>query len=447
LEIDLDPGLNMLPLLEGPNALPSLFFSLKRLNIMCYPEIALALPVHIPRIEELELDLCRIPEQPAQQSDYLVIEDLISRLPACPQLRLIKVGVGALGSDFPTATALPKLTGESLVLLSQYCPKLDHVNIFAAQPSAIDGSGISSECFDLFCKSLPQLRSLILKIHPATAQSLSKTALQSLGRHCHELEVVRLRIPYDLTNLPVSSALPQIMVSTPGTPVGDETLDSTSQPTASSTPEIRPLFPHLTHLALARPETLLSTTDHDRDHSSTESHASFSDVITPEQEEDLVHSWAHALITHFPALEVLEAWSDWTGQDNESLNYFLPVEEVLASTWEFLSGLEQDLWDDDELEQEGESWHTLDGSDDWDAASDLNEGFYQVEEGFTEDGVGYVDYIDEEEGEVTPLGTEGGFFENGHFKGSGSAIGPNAPYPARASDRMPMSQLQGLSIA
>jgi hypothetical protein len=60
------------------------------------------------------------------------------------------------------------------------------------------------------------------------------------------------------------------------------------------------------------------------------------------------------------------------GHDNECLNYFLPIEEVLASTWEFLSGAEQDLWDDDE-EEEDNSWHSYESVDDWDAASYLNE--------------------------------------------------------------------------
>ncbi|KAL5472567.1 hypothetical protein PMIN07_000575 [Paraphaeosphaeria minitans] len=92
-------------------------------------------------------------------------------------------------------------------------------------------------------------------------------------------------------------------------------------------------------------------------------------------EEDLVRSWARPLLAHFPRLEILEAWGDFSGEDNESLNYLLPTQEILASTWEFLSGIEQDLWEDDEdifkdSFEEGDSWHSL---EDWEKASLINE--------------------------------------------------------------------------
>jgi hypothetical protein len=67
-----------------------------------------------------------------------------------------------------------------------------------------------------------------------------------------------------------------------------------------------------------------------------------------------------------------------TGQDDELLNYFLPMSEILASTWEFLSGVEQDLWeDDDDIGSEvelGDVWRqSWESSEDWEKASLMNE--------------------------------------------------------------------------
>jgi hypothetical protein len=138
-----------------------------------------------------------------------------------------------------------------------------------------------------------------------------------------------------------------------------------------------PLFPYLTHLALARPQNALALTPDlsgvaypesvDADLPSNVDVSSVtippstvpeailpSSAFDPAHEEDLVRSWSHPLKTHFPALEILEAWGDWTGADNESLNYFLPIEEVLATTWEFLSGAEQDLWHDEDIDIDGD---------------------------------------------------------------------------------------------
>ena len=441
LEIDLEPGIFLLPQLEGPNALPSPFSSLKRLDIMCYPEIALSLIGHLSALEELQLDICRIPEQPVQDSDFTIFDDLFAQLSSnCPHLRFFKLSVGALAFDFPSVSSFPRLTGSSLVTLAQHCPMLEVLNVFATEPSAIDGSGISSDEFDAFCKSLPQLQSLILKLLPSTASALAETALRSLGNHCHELNVLRLKIPFQLPYLPVSSLVPQILVSAPGTPAleldnglqsaphvcslgvtedSSRSLDDLS-PISDITKSVEALFPRLTHLALARPETVLAIADD----SFTASSASYSEIVDPELEEELVRSWAHALLTHFPRLEILEAWGDWAGQDNESLNYFLPTEEILASTWEYLSGAEQDLWDDDEEGEEDGSWPTYESGDDWDAASYLNE-FTDVARPVL--GPGEVE--DEPEGMLTPGRTidKDDFFEDASKK-PGQQVSSGVPH-------------------
>lgn len=109
--------------------------------------------------------------------------------------------------------------------------------------------------------------------------------------------------------------------------------------TSSATPPTTcaPFFPSLTHLSFARPETLLSK----------------GSSVTLAAEEDLTHAWAQSLFIHFPLLEQLEAWGDSTGRDSRSIVYVLPMEDVLETTWEFLSGIEQSLWqDEDETEED-----------------------------------------------------------------------------------------------
>lgn len=108
----------------------------------------------------------------------------------------------------------------------------------------------------------------------------------------------------------------------------------------------------------------------------------------------------------------MEAWSDWTGQDNESLSYFLPHEELLANVWDFLSGIEQDLWEtgeDAEEEVNNEpDWteyrkerFSMDSyiSGDWELASLVNE--FPVEEDF-DDSAYPTAYAEEPEGMITP---------------------------------------------
>ncbi|KAF2876138.1 hypothetical protein BDV95DRAFT_217686 [Massariosphaeria phaeospora] len=430
LEIDLEPGIALLPLLRGPNTLASPFSSLKRLSIMCYPEIAVALPLHLHVVEDLHFDIARIPNQVAQPSDYVVLDDILMQLSHCPQLRLLKIGVGPVALGFPSATSFPKVSGTPLSRLALSCPKLEDVYLFATEPSAIDGSGISSSHFDAFCQSLPRLRELSLKFHPTTTAALQPAALQSLGKHCRELEVLRLKIPCKIASLPVPKAVPQIVVHDDrDSPAPEIVLTNTqsdsfmtsmvSSSTGSSNSKPSPsrsqadtsvaLFPRLTHLALPRPETVLSVAG-DSFTVSSDSHSA-SETLDSDVGEDVVRSWAHALVTHFPRLELLEAWGDWTGEDNESLNYFLPAEEVLATTWEFLSGIEQDLWDDenDEVQQEidGNSWPTYDSGDDWDKASLINE--YPV----TDDSAEFATYDEESDSEITPGRTTEGhrFFE------------------------------------
>jgi hypothetical protein len=410
LELDMEPGLALLPLLQSPNALPPPFASLKRLTMMCYPEIALALVKHLPLLEEMQLDVCRIPNQSTTGPDYVLLEDLFEQLSSCPRLQLLKVGIGALTMDFPSIKSLPKLSGTALVRLATSCPRLEDLNIYVNEPSALDGSLISTGQFDTFCTALPHLVNLSLKLHPATTSPLEETAMQSLATHCHELKVLRLKIPCRLPALPVPDTVPEILVSSPPSLAAMQPIDPQIPPRSpisivrddshspaeglsrtSSFAPVPALFPHVTHLAISRPLTALAISDD----SFTGSSFSRSDIVDPELEEELVRTWAHTLFTHFPRLEVLEAWGDSTGQDNESLNYFLPLEELLATTWEFLTGAEQDVWSDED--EEADSWQTYEGSVDWEAASYLNE--FVPDDGA--DGLA-AGYHEEPEGTITP---------------------------------------------
>ncbi|PSN65545.1 hypothetical protein BS50DRAFT_61107 [Corynespora cassiicola Philippines] len=404
LEIDLEPGISVLSRLQGPDALPSPFASLKRLHIMCYPEIALSLPAHLHKIEDLHVEVARIPNQSVRESDFEILEGFTATLSHCPNLRTLKVGLALIAENFPSYASLPRLGGPALVRLAENCPKLEDLNLFSIEPSAIDGSSISSEHFDQFCQRLPRLRKLGLKLHPATTSVLQQTALQSLGKYCQDIEVLRLKIPILLPAL-TSDIVPQILVSddathstvlpmprtTPDDPVVSDSVAHSSRPSSSdSAYPPSPLFPNLTLLAIARPETMLAVSSDSFTVSSMSN--SVSEIIDPEVEEDLVRSWARPLLLHFPKLEVLEAWGDWIGKDSDSLTYYLPSEEILATTWDFLSGVEQDLWDDD-LEDEV-SWE---GSDDWDKASLMNEYIAPDVE------LGKLSVYDEEpEGTLTP---------------------------------------------
>jgi hypothetical protein len=269
---------------------------------------------------------------------------------------------------------------------------LEELNLFASEPSALDASSISREEFEEFCQGLPHIRILNLKLDPKTSSSLAENALISLGKHCHHLELLRLRIPCLLTKLPVHSNNTEATLASQV--ISGETLatgvDSCS--VATLEPTILPLFPRLSHLGIARPDTALF----DASDSATPTSEPYSTILDPDEEAEIVRIWAVALLTHFPQIEILEAWSDWTGRDNESLNYFLPSEEVLASTWEFLSGVEQDLWEDDLAEDE--SWQALESSDDWDAASYLNE--FPAEYGHAWDPV----YVEEEPEDMVTRG-------------------------------------------
>jgi hypothetical protein len=358
-------------------------------------------------LRELQLDIARVPISTHQPSDFTVFEDMIAELSHCPELRILRIGVSSLAVDFPSSVLLPRLSGSALAGLAEMCPKLEDINFLATEPSAIDVSSVSSKDFDSFCKSLPHLRNLSLKLHPTTASVLQTTALQSLGQHCPELEVLRLKVAFQLPVLPVSNSTPRILIS-----------DDDFTPEVPAQQDVTPLFSKLTHLALSRPDTALAPVP-DSFTSSVSSQST--STVDPTVEEDLVRSWAHPLLTHFPRLEILEAWGDFSGEDNESLNYFLPTHEILASTWEFLSGIEQDLWEDDEESfeesfEEGDSWNSL---QDWEKASLINEF------AFGEDGPVDVDEVypqiaklvvreDEPEGMVTPGRTleAGEYFED-----------------------------------
>ncbi|OAL06484.1 hypothetical protein IQ06DRAFT_483 [Phaeosphaeriaceae sp. SRC1lsM3a] len=421
LDIDLDPSLQLLPLLREPADLSPLFESLRNLHIMCYPEIALALGSHLPHIERLSMDIARIPSRPVQDADYSTLTDILQTLVHFKHLQMLKVNIGQLAADFPSSTSLPTLNGEVLIQLATSCPKLNDVTLLASEPAAIDASDVSSQQFEQFCERLAELKHLSLKVHPGTTLALEESALQSLGRHCKRLETLRLKIALQLPNLVTIKATTSPHTSNDehkedpitGIPAA-EYVEIKAFATDAPTPATS-LFPHLTHLALARPQTLLSVAASTYS-ASTTSHAS--SAVDPWVEAELVQCWAQSLLRHFPRLDILEAWSDWTGHDNDSLNYFLPLHEPLASTWEFLSGIEQDLWDDghehnadeperwDEDFEEGISFDSR-GSGDWDRASLVNE----FPEDFADSG--YLETYDEEpEDMITPIDDRKDLFSN-----------------------------------
>ncbi|KAF9692261.1 hypothetical protein EKO04_009774 [Ascochyta lentis] len=391
LAIDLDPGLRLLPLFTGPNALHKPFASLERLQIVCDPEIALALPSHLFALKELRLAVERLPSGEIRLSDLSILDDVVTSLLACPNLELLEINIGNLAIGFPTAQLNLPVSGTALVKLTACCPKLRSIDLAALDPSAIDGSGISSAHFEDFCKGLPHLEELSLKLHPTTATILQTTALPSLARHCPKLEVLRMGIPLQLPNLPLYGTMPQPTVTTsnimtpPQTkeerrPDSHQAMSSTIKlvaaidtPSATPPAALVPMFSSLTHLSTARPETLLSKGPH----------------VTLDAEEDLIHAWAQSLFTHFPLLEQLEAWGDCTGRDRRFMAYILPMEDILEATWEFLSGVEQSLWQDGDEEEEGDVFSPASfGRDayvlspgpferlvvsDWEMASEMNE--------------------------------------------------------------------------
>lgn len=358
LAIDLEPGLRLLPLFSGPTAMQNPFSSLERLQIVCDPEIALSLPSHLFALRELRLAVERQPSGEIRLSDLSILDDVVTSLLVCPNLELVEVNVGNLAMGFPTAQLNLPVSGAALVKLTACCPRLRNIDLAALDPSSIDGSGISSIHFEEFCKGLPKLEELSLKLHPTTATILQTTALPSLARHCPKLEVLRMGIPLQLPNLPLysgvsPSAAQASDILTPPQTKDDERPDShqamsntikivgvIDSPCATPPAASTPLFPNLTHISFARPETLLSK----------------GSSISLSAEEDLIYAWARSLFTHFPLLEQLEAWGDSTGRDNRLMSYILPMEDILEATWEFLSGVEQSLWQDDDDEEEGDDF-------------------------------------------------------------------------------------------
>jgi len=352
LAIDLDPGLRTLPLFAGPSSLHQPFSALERLQVVCDPEIGLALPTHLFNLKELRLAVERQTSGEIRLSDLSILDDVVTSLLACPNLELLEVNVGNLAVGFPTAQLNLPVSGMALRKLAACCPRLRNIDLAALDPSSIDGSGISSAHFEEFCKGLPNLEELSLKLHPTTATILQTTALPSLARHCSKLEILRMGVPLQLPSLPLYGGVSQPVAHTdvitpPQTkydhrPDSHQAMSSTinmvatiDTPSASPPSVCVPLFPNLTQLSFARPETLLSR----------------GSAITLPDEEDLVHAWAQSLFTHFPALEQLEAWGDFTGLAQSSMSYILPMEDILEATWEFLSGVEQSLWYDENDEQ------------------------------------------------------------------------------------------------
>lgn len=354
LAIDLDPGLRTLPLFSGPAALHKPFSSLERLQIVCDPEVALALPGRLFGLKELRLAIERQSSEEIRLSDLSILDDVVTSLLVCPNLELLEVNVGNLAVGFPTAQLNLPIGGAVLVKLAACCPGLRNIDLAALDPSSIDGSGISSAHFEDFCKGIPNIEELSLKLHPTTATILQTTALPSLARHCPKLEVLRMGVPLQLPNLPlyggVSQPVPHDVITPPQTkhdqrPDSHQAMSSTMKLVATiDTPSVTPpafhapLFPNLTALSFARPETILSKGNN----------------VSLSAEDDLIHSWAQTLFTHFPILEHLEAWGDFTGRSDRSMLYILPMEDILEATWEFLSGVEQSLWQDGDDEEEAD---------------------------------------------------------------------------------------------
>jgi hypothetical protein len=421
LEIDLDPGLQLLPLFQGPSSLPTSFASLRSLRIMCYPEMALALSPHLSNIEQLSIDIARIPDQPVRDTDPTILIELLSNLAQRSRLEMLKINVGQLATNFPSANSLPALDGESLVRLATACPRLRDLTLLASEPAAIDASNISAAQFEQFCQHAPGLTNLSLKLHPGTTMGLEESALQSLGKHCPQLEVLRMKVALQLSSLtlPIDDSAPQSHEYGPHRTrsphkVEENYVEIEAFATHIS-PATRPSFPKLSHLALARPQTILSIAT---DSYSVSSASVSSAVGDPWVEEELVRCWAQSLLLHFPKLDILEAWSDWTGHDNDSLNYFLPLKEPLANIWEFLSGIEQNLWDDGQVEalDEPERWDddfeegiifNNRASGDWDLASLVNE--FPEKSEFADSG--YLEAYDEEPEDMpTPIDERRGWF-------------------------------------
>jgi hypothetical protein len=412
LEIDLDPGLQLLPLLQDPGSSSNSFASLRKLHIMCYPEVALALPAHLPNVRQLSMDVARIPEQLVQDTDIVLFNDLLSSLGQCHHLELLKVNIGQLATDFPSIKFMPILDGTSLIDFATSCQNIKDITLLVSEPAAINASNISSAQFDQFCQRVPGLTQLSLKFHPGTTMALEETALQSLGKHCPQLEVLRLKIALQLPSLVTldSSSARSSQENHSPSQVSDDYVEITAF-SIHAPSSIKPLFSSLNHLAIARPQTVLSVAADNYASSSVSQSSSGADTWV---EEELVRCWARPLLLHFPRLDILEAWSDWTGHDNDSLNYFLPLEEPLASTWEFLSGIEQDLWDDehdepDRYDDDFEGGISFDnrGSGDWDLASLANE--FQDAQDFADSG--YLEpYEDEPENMTTPIDDRAGWF-------------------------------------
>jgi hypothetical protein len=433
LEIDLDPGVQLLPFLQGTSEVRTSFSSLRRLHVMCYPEIALAISAHLPRVEHLSMDVARIPTAPVQDSDITVLSDILTSLVRCKHLQLLKLNVGQLATAFPSAISMPSLTGDALLAVATGCPGLKDMTLLASEPAAIDASLVSSAQFQQFCQRLPGLTQLSLKLNPRTTIQLEENALRNLSRYCRHLEILRLKIASQLPNAGLVQDIPHACgydIQSPGPlsvqPVQQlgpqegsfvETKAGLMQHPAS----VQASFPHLTHLALARSQTILSIT---ADTYAASFVSQSSSVGDPGIEEELVQVWAQSLAVHFPRLEVLEAWGDWTGHDNDSLTYFMPLEEPLASTWEFLSGVEQDLWDDGEAADlhASDHWDTVfeanmdlesRGSGDWDRASLVNE-FH--EELSIVDNQYLSAYDEEPEDMATPVGDQPGWLGHSDAK-------------------------------
>lgn len=344
LEIALEPTSQLssvLPTLESP-----IFQSLRRLTLLCCPEVALPLLDHLHTLQHLDLTLARTPDQQPHPDDHILVTTILNHLSTNNKnITHLTITISNLSASFPSPASLLVLTGSSLLLLAQTNPKLAHLCISISpsnsSPSALDASTISSELFDVFCTLVPSLVHLSLDLHPQTIQpELAASALMSLGRNFLDLETLKIGIRFDLSELPIPELLDPPFLEhkhqhesgrlDPDSP-DPMTITQTNLPTSTSTstslstpqpPHPRPLFPNLTHLAFARSPLLPP---------STSSPLSIPDAT--------IHAWAHVLEYHFPLLEELDSLDE-----DGTIQYVDPLENVLETVWEFLCSVEQEGW-------------------------------------------------------------------------------------------------------
>lgn len=298
---------------------PQPFFqSLKNLHIVCYPNVALALPRRLPLLEKAKFQIMLHSRRSGDVANLTIMDDVLATLTNCAYLQELMVIVDSTEFDFRPRSRLPTLSGTSLINLAESCNSLQSLTLAAPEPIAIDGTDITEIEFAEFCELAPKLTQLDIELHPLSATHLEESALMSLAKHCPLLEVLRLTIVLRLPRF----------CTDPGFVIDD------------SSGHERKLFPLLKRLAFARPNSIYSL-------------AGKSYAASTQAPTELLEHWARALPLHFPHLDTLEAWGDWSGEDSDVVCYYLPLDEPMKTIWDFFSGVEQSLWTHD-IDGEGE---------------------------------------------------------------------------------------------